>query len=377
MDQRFIGKWYKDDMGETINIFDEEPPRMKMSFSSSGHYNFEPNCVYEKDGYLCYEINDDYYRMVYHVRCVDNALEGFYTQHGKTTPVRYVKLDDVPEDAPYRCAPTERIVPVADQTRIELLRQYARYDRSRTNACDNEFVLGGEVPPILEKYQYSQYINGADRTKDEIVFRLLNFVCDHFGHDGSGGLSSGRTITDLISYCEQNNQNTNCRGLAILLASLLRLSGIKAQHITCMPYEDPFEDCHVVVDCLLPSGSRVMLDPSWRLYLKDKDGNYVSLPRLRELLLTDEPFFENPDANHNGEKFDRQYYRDYMTKNTFRFARCTLNKDGVDGNMEHSKYIELIPEGYPTANFSEDRKADFVSDDIAFWKMPSPLTVHQ
>ena len=46
MDKQWIGKWYKEDMGETINIFDETPLRMKMSFTSSGYYNFEPNCVY-------------------------------------------------------------------------------------------------------------------------------------------------------------------------------------------------------------------------------------------------------------------------------------------------------------------------------------------
>ena len=102
MDKRLIGKWYKEDMGETINIFDEMPLRMKMSFSSSGYYNFEPNCVYEKDGYLCYEINDEYYRMVYHVQYVNGELEGFYTQHGQTTPIKYMKLDDMPEDAPYK-----------------------------------------------------------------------------------------------------------------------------------------------------------------------------------------------------------------------------------------------------------------------------------
>ena len=77
--------------------------------------------------------------------------------------------------------------------------------------------------------------------------------------------------------------------LAILLASLLRLNGIKAQHITCMPYEDPFDDCHVVVDCLLPSGERIMLDPTSRLYYKDRYGKYISLPHLRELLIADEP----------------------------------------------------------------------------------------
>ena len=100
MDKRLVGKWYNENMEETINIFDEQPLRMKMSFSSSGHYNFEPNCVYEKDGYLCYEINDEYYRMVYHVQYESGELKGFYTQHGKTTPIKYVKLDDIPEDAP-------------------------------------------------------------------------------------------------------------------------------------------------------------------------------------------------------------------------------------------------------------------------------------
>ena len=53
MDKRMTGKWYKEELGETINIFDETPLRMKISFTSSGYYNFEPNCVYEKDGYLC------------------------------------------------------------------------------------------------------------------------------------------------------------------------------------------------------------------------------------------------------------------------------------------------------------------------------------
>lgn len=369
MDKRLVGKWYREEMGETINIFDETPLRMKMSFTSTGYYNFEPNCVYEKDEYLCYEINDEYYRMVYHIKYADGKLEGFHTQHGKSAPIQYVKLDDVPEDAPYQYLPVDIFVPGTDKPRLEILKQYAGYDRTETCGCTNEFVLGGEIPPILEKYNYDEYIKGLTPATDEIVFRLLDFVCDHFGHNGSAGLSSGRKIADLIAFCEKNDGKTNCRGLAILLASLLRLNGIRAQHVTCQPYEEPFEDCHVVVDCLLPSGRRIMLDPTWRLYLRDKEGEYVSLPRLRELLLADEPFFGNPEANHNGEKFDKENYRNYMTKNTFRFARCTLNEEGIDGHTNRSRYIELIPLGYPTENFSEGRRADFVYNDLEFWQM--------
>lgn len=369
MDKRLIGKWYKEEMGETINIFDETPLRMKMSFSSSGHYNFEPNRVYEKDGYFCYEINDEHYRMVYHIRYEDGWLEGFYVQHGKTTPVRFAKLDDVPEDLPYEYVPAEESVPGTDKTRIELLKQYREYDRSREWGCGNVFVLGGAVPKILKKYNYCEYIKDLDNTGDEIVFKLLDFVCDHFGHNGSGGLGVGRKITDLIGFCEGNGGKSNCRGLSVLLASLLRLNGVKAQHVTCLPYEDPFEDCHVVVDCLLPSGGRIMLDPTWRLYLRDKEGKYVSLSYLRELLAAEEPFFENPNAAYNGTGFDKEYYRGYMIKNTFRFARCTLNKDGVDGRTINSRYVELVPKGYPADNSGKRKKADFVYNDIEFWKM--------
>ena len=58
MDKHLIGKWYKEEEGETINIFGGNPLRMKMSFSSSGFYNFEPNCVYEDGADLCFEINE-------------------------------------------------------------------------------------------------------------------------------------------------------------------------------------------------------------------------------------------------------------------------------------------------------------------------------
>lgn len=368
MDKQLVGKWYKEELGETLNIFDEIPLRMKMSFSSSGYYNFEPNCVYEHDGYFCFEINDDYYRMVYQIKYSDGNLEGFYTQHGKQTEVKYFKVSNNPEDLPFEVRPTEVYVPGAKLTRLELLKQYAGYDRNG-GECENAFTLGGTIPEILNKYHYNDYINSLDNKSDEIVFRLLDFVCDHFGHNGTKGLSDGRTISDIVTFCESNDMKTNCRGLAILLASLLRLNCIKAQHITCMPYEEPFEDCHVVVDCLLPSGERVMLDPTSRLFYKDKYGKYVSLSRLRELLIAEEPIYENQTASYNGNGFAKDYNRDYMIKNTFRFARCTLNEDGVDGRKGNSRYIELVPFGYPTESFPESRIKDFVFNDVQFWAM--------
>ena len=159
----------------------------------------------------------------------------------------------------------------------------------------------------------------------------------------------------------------NCRGLAMLLASLLRSVGVKARHITCMPYEDPFNDCHVVVDCLMPSGKRILLDPTYRLYLKDEAGEYVSLPRFRELLIAGEPVIANDNASYNGGAFDLEFYRNYMTKNTIRFSRGLLYMDGVDDYAVH--VIVLVPTNYPVKNFTRLAQKDFVFDDRAFWRM--------
>lgn len=81
------------------------------------------------------------------------------------------------------------------------------------------------------------------------------------------------------------------------------------------------------------------------------------------------PTISKPTAGYNGGEFERGYYRDYMTKNTLRFARCTLHRDGVDGQREGSRYLTLIPQGYPIESFPAEEAADFVCNDEEFWTM--------
>lgn len=368
MDERIIGKWEKEEFGEIINIISINPPKMKMSIRVTGYFNIEPNCAYEKDGYFCYEINDINNRMVYHVKYIDGKLKGYYTFQGHTKDVTYEKVSDTPDDEAYEYNPQMILVPGTNKTRIEVLKEFSKYDRNLKYNITNTFVLGGKVPDILNKYNYNNYIKNLKNTDDELAFAILNFVCDNFGHNGNIGLGQNRTITDIIMFCEEHNQKTNCRGLAILLASLLRLNGIKAQHVTCMPYEDPFQDCHVVVDCLLPSGKRIMLDPTYRLYYKDKNGDYVSLQKLREILILGKALYPNKEASYNGGNFDKVHNIGYMTKNTFRFSRFTLSKDGNDSQNIESRYIELVPLGYVDETTIDD-SSYLIYNDEEFWKI--------
>lgn len=367
MDKRMVGKWYKDELEETLNIFDETPPRMKMSLASSGHYDFEPMRVRESDGFLCFEINDEYYRMVYRIKYDDGRLVGSYTQFSKETPVEYQRVSDIPEDLPYHFEPsaTKTYAAESELTRHELLEKYASYAPDADDEpYETEYVLGGELPDVLEKYGYSSYVSGISPDDDKIAFSLLAFVCDHFGHDGSRGLGPDRDIAGVIAFCEEHDMRTNCRGLALLLASLLRKNGIKARHITCLPFEEPFNDCHVVVDCLLPSGQRIMLDPTQRLYYTDKNGAYVSLEHLRTMLINGETPVPNSDASYNGGAFSADDNIEYMTKNTLRFSRGKRYANGTD--IENS---ELIPAGYPTDAFPESRRHIFTHNAELFWRM--------
>ena len=186
-------------------------------------------------------------------------------------------------------------------------------------------------------------------------------MCDHFYHNGSIGLGNDRTITGLIRFCETHDGRMNCRGLAILLAAILRLQGIRARHITCKPYEEPFDDCHVVVDCELPSGERVMLDPSNRLYYTDTAGRYVSIERLREMCVSGEALIPNADASYNGGPFDAAENHKYMTKNTFRFNRGTKFADGVD-----DRGVDLIP---AKCAEKQNTQCAYTTDPAAFWRM--------
>ena len=221
-------------------------------------------------------------------------------------------------------------------------------------------VMDRTAPDILQKYGYSEYLTGVG---DERAFKLLDFVCDNFGHTSDARLPSDHSLAAVIKRAEEQDMKTNCRGLSLILSELLRMNGIRARHVTCKPYEEPFSDCHVVVDCLLPSGARVMLDPTYRLYLKDDKGEYVSLEGLREGILRAESFRPNSGASYNGTGFDLDGYIEYMTKNVLRFN--TNRKPG--GTDSVFSEIELVPGGYTTKGYPWMIR--YTTDPVYFWRI--------
>lgn len=255
-----------------------------------------------------------------------------------------------------------------EKSRLDLLKEHGEYDRGRQEKpYTYEFRMGGKVPAILEKYDYSKYLEGVEPVTDEVAFRMLDFVCDHFHHGPNARAVNGK-LTKQIKQYEKTEYVTNCRGLSKLLTSLLLLNGIKARFVGCRPYEDPFNDSHVVVDCVLPSGKRIMLDPTQRLYLMDKQGEYLSIEGLRKALLADEEITYNPNAGYNGGTFGPEHltdYRDYMAKNLIRISSGVLFADGKE--EWDVRQVILVPKGYPIEKFKYT--GNFVFNDEHFWRI--------
>ena len=255
---------------------------------------------------------------------------------------------------------------VPEESRLEILKKYSEYDTD--DEIENypaTFVLNNKLPDILFNYDYLKYSGRSFANEDDIVFAMLDFVCDHFMHGGNVCLPKDHSLVGIIEGSEKIGLKTNCRGLSLILAELLRMNGIKARHVTCKPYEEPFSDCHVVVDCIMPSGARIMLDPTYRLYFVDDNGEYVSIAQLREGIIRGIDFHPNSNASYNRGEFNYDDYKEYMTKNLLRF-NTNLNLDDSLPDRKETE-IELIPKGYTTERFS--KKVKFVTDSVLFWNI--------
>lgn len=251
-----------------------------------------------------------------------------------------------------------------NESRLDILKEFCSYEsQPEIHKHSTKIALNNPAPEILNKYDYHSYCKTDPENKNAIVFSMLDFVCDNFSHSSTAALQADHSITGVIKSCEKAGGQTNCRGLSIILAEALRMNGVKARIVTCKPYEEPFEDCHVVVDCLMPTGERIMLDPTYRLYLTDDNDSYISLPDLRKGIIAGQTFHHNANASYNGTEFDHDSYIEYMTKNVLRF-NANYNQDGKDSAFSE---LELVPKGYSTNGFS--KLIQFTTDPEYFWNI--------
>lgn len=359
---RFIGKWKSSSPHNNcvMDIFPHGDDRViiRISFPDFRSFGFEPHSYWIEGDTVIWQINDVYNSGRCEVKLENGRMTGTYTQlgHGEFPSVDFEKISSEPS-----VEQDHSPIPLPDdKSRVEILREFAAYGDQEEPAM-TEFVLGELLPEEITALGFDTYVKG--KSGEELAYACLDFVCDHWHHNGMSGMPRGRYLIDVMRYADEHDHAVNCRGLSIMLGILLRHVGLKAQHVTCLPYEYPFSDCHVVVDCLLPDGKRVMLDPTYRLHFTDDSGNPVSLPALRQHLIDGTAVHPNQTAGYNGGGFNVEEYRDYMAKNTLRFSKGSVNKDGWDEFGQ----LMLVPAGYPIEKTEPSDQAKILHCPDAFW----------
>ena len=270
----------------------------------------------------------------------------------------------------------EYLIKPKSTERIDILKEYADYGGTKSD-IQFEYLFNERenMLDIIENHNLDELVQG--KTDAESAIALMNWLCGRYRHGNPpysilGKDSSGKQPTPqvLMAAADEWEGRTNCRGLSLILVQLLRAFNIKAFHVTCMPYEQPFDDCHVVVSVYSESlGRHIMLDPTHNLYIRNKTGDIIGIEEFRDILLADEKTVFNDDCHGGFVKEDKRYNM-YMAKNLIRIERYIKSGYGLDGDaagrciLVSEKYMEN-----ETMLFEKQQQKLFVTSRKWFWSM--------
>jgi hypothetical protein len=208
------------------------------------------------------------------------------------------------------------------------------------------------------------------------ILNILKWAHDNIRHDGNNWALCEFDAIDIYNYSKASGKGVNCRHLAIALNEMYLSMGIPSRYITCMPKNTEDTDCHVINSVYSKQLQKwIWIDPTFNAYVKDENGNLLSIAEVRERLIKNQPLVLNEDANWNNEnKQTKEHYLEtYMAKNLYWFQCVDYSRFNPESRYRaiESKYISLLPLGFeldlPKGIISPEH---VTHDPDYFWKKP-------
>lgn len=256
-----------------------------------------------------------------------------------------------------------------NQEYLNRLIEYSNYDYTEENEIVFTYMDSSSMNlhNLKQKYDLETIAGNGDEISR--ITNLMFWVNENLEHDGSSENPDPPNAENIIETCINENRGVNCRMLATVLNDFYLAMGFKSRHITCMPYEHEFDDCHVVNLVYSTQFDKwIMIDPSFAGFFQDEYDYYLGLSEIREKLIKDELLIISNHLNHNGKGYSKDEYRTYMSKNLFRFscpAKSEYNYESLP--FEQREYVDLIPLDY--IYLSKSNHAITRNPDI-FWVKP-------
>lgn len=257
-----------------------------------------------------------------------------------------------------------------------ILRHAAKYSKETADGKPT-FVYQQPDDYYLQRVKEYFKLDSVAGKGDEIskIISLMQFVHNSIRHDGERFALCETDAIDIYNYHKATGNGVNCRQLAIALNGLYLAMGFPSRYVTCLPKDPNDYDCHVI-NCVYSSqlGKWVWMDPTFNAYVKDDNGNFLSIAEVRERIINMQPLVLNNDANWNNESpmGKAEYLDSYMAKNLY-WLECAENScfnPETRFRQNEQRYIQLVPEGF-SVPLNQGVRTVTTSDPDYFWQTPS------
>ena len=262
---------------------------------------------------------------------------------------------------------------LSKNTHLSVLKEAGGYEKSDTVGLPHFYYETPENDRLQNVRKYFK-LDSIAGNGDEIskMLNIMYWLHNNVAHDGANYALAEFDAIDLYNYHKATGKGINCRLLAISLNEMYLSMGWKSRYVTCLPKDENDLDCHVINSVWVDSLQKwVLVDATFAAYIKDENGNFLSIGEVRERLIDGRPLMLNEDANWNNKnkKTKEEYLLSYMAKNLYWLqvpVNSVFNVESRYRNTEN-KYVSLLPIGYNTKKSTYET---VTHNQEYFWQKP-------
>lgn len=279
------------------------------------------------------------------ITAFEQAVESGYSEyrHAKTD----TDLDNIREEKKF----IDLLDRIKQFDKLVILQNAPGYQEEKRDSLP-QFVYQSPEDNNLQQVRSFFNLDSVAGNRDELtqIVNILKFAHDAIKHNGSNYALCEFDAIDIYNYNKSTNKGVNCRHLAIALNEMYLAMGIPSRYVTCLPKDENDPDCHVINSVYSSQLQKwLWIDPTFNAYVKDENGNFLSIAEVRERLISGKPLVLNEDANWNNETPQtKEYYLEtYMVKNLYWFECVAYSRFNPESRYRKvdNQYIALKPVG--------------------------------
>lgn len=240
-----------------------------------------------------------------------------------------------------------------------------------------------ENPDLIRlrtKYKLDE-VAGSGKDIDRAI-NLLSWFHNQVPHQDVKNIDV-LTAESIMETYRKTKYAQGCYGLAISMNEIFLSMGFKSRIVICFSNQYPFpKGGHVINNVFIPSLNKwVYMDPQENAYIKDEEGNFLSVAEVRERLKNGQALVLNDSANYHGVPTKQEeYLYNFMGNRMYRLI-CPVNSEynGETRDGKTLEYVELLPYASvepPMTMYETQQKANYrvicfhTSNQNLFWQLP-------